>query len=177
MNFELRRIVTGCDSEGRSVVVVDGPPADSVPGGYLQAIWTADGGPIDRTDGTDRGAGPIVLAPPAGGSKVCWFVVPPRDPAISDGELRRRLAERFAAIGAADAQPDTSRHPAMHQTGTIDYVVLLSGRLTLLLDDDERELEPFDVVVQRGTNHAWINKGTEPALAVAVLIDAAFNEG
>ncbi len=55
---------------------------------------------------------------------------------------------------------------------TIDYVVLLSGRVTLLLDEDERDLEPFDVVVQQGTNHAWINKTTEPALLCAILIDA-----
>ena len=44
--------------------------------------------------------------------------------------------------------------------------------MTLLLDEDERDLKPFDVVVQRGTNHAWINKGTEPALLIAVLMDA-----
>lgn len=175
MAFELRRIVTGLDAAGRSVAVVDGPAGNSVPGGFLQAIWSEDGRRIDPGDPSDRGAGPIALAPPAGGSRFFWFVVPPHDPAMSDEELERRLARRYAAIGASDARPDTSRHPAMHRTKTVDYVVLLSGRLTLLLDDDERELEPFDVVVQRGTNHAWINKGSEPALAVAVLIDADFD--
>ncbi len=63
----------------------------------------------------------------------------------------------------------------MHQTPTVDYIILLSGRVTLLLDDDECELQPFDVVVQRGTNHAWINKGNEPALLIAVLIDSEVN--
>ena len=46
--------------------------------------------------------------------------------------------------------------------------------MTLLLDQEERELKPFDVVVQRGTNHAWINKGSEPALLAAILFDAKF---
>jgi len=60
----------------------------------------------------------------------------------------------------------------MHTTRTVDYVILLSGRVTLLLDKGEVELKPFDVVVQRGTNHGWVNRGTEPALFAAVLIDA-----
>ena len=60
----------------------------------------------------------------------------------------------------------------MHKTRTVDYIILLSGRVTLLLDDDEADLEPFDVVVQRGTNHAWVNHGEETALLIAVLIDA-----
>ena len=60
----------------------------------------------------------------------------------------------------------------MHKTKTIDYIILLEGNVTLLLDDDEVQLKPFDVVVQRGTNHAWINNGSEPALFIAVLIDA-----
>jgi quercetin dioxygenase-like cupin family protein len=60
----------------------------------------------------------------------------------------------------------------MHKTRTIDYVVLLSGEVTLLLDKGEVDLKPFDVVVQRGTNHAWVNKGKDPALIAGVLIDA-----
>ena len=60
----------------------------------------------------------------------------------------------------------------MHKTRTVDYVILLSGEVTLLLDRGEVDLKPFDVVVQRGTNHAWVNKGKEPALIAAVLVDA-----
>jgi mannose-6-phosphate isomerase-like protein (cupin superfamily) len=66
----------------------------------------------------------------------------------------------------------TSRHPGMHKTRTIDYVVLLSGEVTLLLDKGEVDLKPFDVVVQCGTSHAWVNNGKEPALIAAVRIDA-----
>ena len=54
----------------------------------------------------------------------------------------------------------------------IDYIILLSGDVTLLLDEDEVRLKPFNDVVQRGTNHAWVNNGDEPALLIAVLIDS-----
>ncbi len=60
----------------------------------------------------------------------------------------------------------------MHTTRTVDYIIVLSGRVTLLLDKGEVELKPFDVVVQRGTNHGWVNRGTEPAVMAAILIDA-----
>ena len=78
----------------------------------------------------------------------------------------------FNQIGAAHHRIDTSKHPAMHKTETIDYIILLKGDVTLILDEDEVDLKPFDVVVQRGTNHAWHNNGNEPALLIAVLIDS-----
>ena len=64
----------------------------------------------------------------------------------------------------------------MHKTKTIDYIILLKGDVTLLLDNDEVRLKPFDVVVQRGTNHAWVNNGEEPALLIAVLIDSEIQD-
>jgi quercetin dioxygenase-like cupin family protein len=61
----------------------------------------------------------------------------------------------------------------MHLSSTVDYIVLLRGRVKLVLDKDETVLNPFDVVVQRGTNHAWVNLEETPALLLAVLIDAS----
>ena len=78
----------------------------------------------------------------------------------------------FASIGAESALVGTTRHPGMHTTHTVDYIILLSGKVTLLLDEGEVDLEPFDVVVQRGTNHAWVNRSDEPALLAGILIDA-----
>jgi mannose-6-phosphate isomerase-like protein (cupin superfamily) len=112
------------------------------------------------------------LEPPAGGSVSRFFQLAPEDKTLTPRELEERTAAMFAAIGGAHCRIDTTRHPSMHATRTIDYVVLLSGRVTLLLDKGEVELKPFDVVVQRGTNHGWVNRGTEPALLAAVLIDA-----
>ena len=81
-------------------------------------------------------------------------------------------AQAFENVGAAHHRIDTSRHPAMHKTETIDYIILLKGDVTLILDEEEVDLKPFDVVVQRGTNHAWVNNGNEPALLIAVLVDS-----
>jgi quercetin dioxygenase-like cupin family protein len=60
----------------------------------------------------------------------------------------------------------------MHKTDTIDYIILLEGDVTLILDKEEVVIKPHDVVVQRGTNHAWVNNGNNPALLIAVLIDS-----
>ncbi|MCF8467726.1 MAG: cupin domain-containing protein [Sneathiella sp.] len=168
--FDLRRIVTGHNAKGRSEITLDGPPSRRI--GNLRDIWNEEGHKVDSHDVSDRGAMPVNLSPVANGSNFRWFAVQPADPSISEEEMRKIVKDRFAAMGAAHEQPDTTRHPAMHKTGTIDYIILLSGEVTLLLDDDETDLKPFDVVVQRGTNHAWVNKGTEPALLCAILIDA-----
>jgi quercetin dioxygenase-like cupin family protein len=60
----------------------------------------------------------------------------------------------------------------MHRTQSVDYIVLLKGEVTALLDIGEVEMKPFDVLIQRGTNHGWVNYGEEPALLMAVLVDA-----
>ena len=64
----------------------------------------------------------------------------------------------------------------MHKTETIDYIILLKGDVSLLLDEEEVRLQPFDTVVQRGTNNAWVNHGNEPALLIAVLIDTELKD-
>ncbi len=172
-----RRIVTGHNAQGKSVIVIDGPPGNLIErdAGGLAEIWNTDGGAVDSRDAVDRAGGRVQLSPPTGGSRFRWFQIAPNDPALSMEELESRTARAFEAIGAAHERPDTTIDPRMHQTPTVDYIILLSGRVTLLLDDDECELQPFDVVVQRGTNHAWINKGNEPALLIAVLIDSEVN--
>ena len=60
----------------------------------------------------------------------------------------------------------------MHRTETIDYVIVLAGELEMRMDDSTVKLKAGDVLVQRGTNHAWINRGTEPARVAFILIDA-----
>ena len=94
----------------------------------------------------------------------------PKD--ISVDILNEMAESAFSRIGAAHHRVDVTKHPAMHKTDTIDYIVLLKGDVTLILDEEEVKIKPFDVVVQRGTNHAWVNNGTEPALLIAVLIDS-----
>jgi quercetin dioxygenase-like cupin family protein len=59
----------------------------------------------------------------------------------------------------------------MHLTQTIDFIVIIEGKVRLILDNDERLLGPGDVVVQRGTNHAWVCESEAPAMFVAILIE------
>ena len=73
-------------------------------------------------------------------------------------------------MDAGDAQPDVGHDPGMHKTPSTDYIILLSGTITLVLGKTEHDLEPFDEVVQRATNHAWVSRRTEDALLIAVLV-------
>lgn len=170
----MRRIVTGHDEEGKSIISIDGPPARSIGEevGGLFELWNTDGNSIDTLDSLDRADQDIILSPPEGGTKFRYFQINPTPEGIPMEMMQEIAADAFEKIGAAHHRIDTSRHPAMHKTETIDYIILLKGDVTLILDKEEVTLEPFDVVVQRGTNHAWVNNGTEPALLIAVLIDS-----
>ncbi len=117
-----------------------------------------------------------MLSPPNGGTKFRYFQINPTPEGVPADLIEAATAEAFEKMGAAHHRVDTTRHPAMHKTKTIDYIILLKGDVTLLLDNEEVDLKPFDVVVQRGTNHAWVNNGNEPALFIAVLIDSDLKE-
>jgi mannose-6-phosphate isomerase-like protein (cupin superfamily) len=171
MSHKFRRIITGHNAAGKSVISIDDGPAVNMQDALLE-IWHTDGESVDSRETADRGLGPVLLSPPKNGVKFRWFVVPPIDPNTSEDDMRAYFDDAFASIGAAGDRPDTSRNPGMHKTKTVDYIILLSGRAKLVLDEDETDLEPMDVVVQRGTNHAWVCTGTEPAVFCAVLIDA-----
>lgn len=164
-----RRIVTGVDEHGLSCVVSDG----------IVAPGDISGTNFWRTDGTappmslSGGAGPFAFVPPPGGSTFRIFALPPA-PAVPDpAGLAAFAAALQAAIGIPGSEGRSRRHPLMHVTPTLDYVMLLSGRVELLLDQgDPVHLAPFDVVIQRGTAHAWLNTGAEPAVFLAVMTRA-----
>src|SRR5262249_40304189 len=108
-----------------------------------------------------------------GGTMFRFFQIAPEknEAGLSPEERDRRMGKMFAAAGS-DARTRTGQHPSMHKTSSVDYIVLLKGEVTALLDVGEVEMRPFDVLIQRGTNHGWVNHGAEPALLVAVLVDA-----
>jgi hypothetical protein len=155
--------VTGHDSDGKSIVIIDGPPTP------FGALWFTEAAPAGNAGVGDAAQMVRKLEPPLGGTIFRCAVIPPEDPSIPAEERERTTARLFAQMDATHCRTDTSRHPGMHKTRTIDYVVLLSGEVTMLLDKGEVNLKPFDVVVQRGT---WVNKGKEPAVLAAVLVDA-----
>ena len=170
----MRRVITGHNEKGRSIVTLDGPPARSIGEdvGGLFELWNTDGEDVISTDVNDRADQDIILSPSGGGTKFRYFQINPLPEGVPEDMLQEIAADAFKKVGAAHHRVDTSKHPAMHKTDTIDYIILLKGDVTLVLDDEEVDLKPFDVVVQRGTNHAWVNNGTEPALLIAVLIDS-----
>lgn len=173
----MRRVITGHDENGKSIVVLDGPPARSIGEdvGGLFELWNTDGNMINTTDKIDRADSEIILSPPSNGSKFRYFQINPTPEGVPMDVMQDMAAEAFEKIGASHHRVDTTKHPAMHKTDTIDYIILLKGDVTLILDQEEVDIKPFDVVVQRGTNHAWVNNGSEPALLIAILIDSDLN--
>ena len=174
----MRRIITGHNAEGQSVITIDGPPARSLSEneGGLYELWNTDGNEINTLDDIDRADSEVLLSPPVGGTKFRYFQINPTPEGVPADLIEAATAAAFEKMGAAHHRVDTTRHPAMHKTKTIDYIILLKGDVTLLLDEEEVDLKPFDVVVQRGTNHAWVNNGSETALFIAVLIDSDLKE-
>lgn len=172
----MRRVVTGETENGRSLVMVDGPPSGEIgaPGlGGLYEIWCeALGETLDPNDARDRGEATPILSPANGNVKVRWFVVEPPPEGIAPEAIKAAACERFAAFGAEHELRDQDRHPAMHQTATLDIICLISGEASLVLDDSETRLKPGQIVIQRGTSHAWTAHGG-PALFLAVLIARA----
>jgi hypothetical protein len=172
-NPSVRRVVTGTDSRGRSHVLMDGNPT-RVFGGFLTQVWVTDRVPASNVGTRDNADRPQRLEPPTGGAQIVHFAVAPQSESASvpPAELEKATAAGFEALGGSQARVDTSRNVGMHKTKTVDYVILLSGEVDLLLDDGEVHLKPFDIVIQRGTNHAWVNRGTETAQLVGILLDA-----
>ena len=141
----VRRIVTGHNREGLAVIKHDKvfePEPVAHPGAAFAKLWVTNTSPADNTDENDGAARASGLT--AAGGTVLRIV---------------------------DMAPG-HRSP-MHKTNSVDYGIVLEGKIAMELDGGEQtELKPGDVVVQRGTNHAWINVGTSWARMAFVLIDA-----
>jgi hypothetical protein len=165
-----RRIVTGLNAAGKSAIVQDAEMPRGMYGGA--DFWLTDSSPASLPADGDPQARPPRLEPPSNGTLFRFFEIPPEDPSLSPEQLEALIAQLFAATAGSHCRVDTTRHPLMHTTRTVDYVVLLRGEVTLLLDDGEVALQPFDVVIQRGTNHSWVNRGKTAALLAAVLVDS-----
>ena len=167
------RIVTGHDERGMSRVMIKGklPQIIELPNGLVGEAWVSGPPPFDNgAVDDDLAANPLQILPHSGGSAFRFFTLMPYDDSFSEEELQRRGAQALEAMGGSSRDQDTSRHAEMHKTDSLDYVMLLKGTATLIMEEVEVELKPFQVVVQRGTNHAWVNRGAETALLAAVVI-------
>jgi quercetin dioxygenase-like cupin family protein len=142
----VRRVVTGHDADAKSVILSDEPAPQFHDRQMFAEIWNTAGAPASIT--ADERHEPndraLQLAPPANGTIIRTVDMPP------------------------------GHRSAMHRTQTIDYGIVLQGQVYLVLDDSETLLQPGDIVVQRGTNHAWDNRSDAPARMVFILIHAEF---
>lgn len=170
----MRRVITGDDSQGNSVIIIDGGPSSTMGDpdlGGLFEIWEdAASGLLDPKSNEDLGAVKPVLGPRKGNVQIRWFVVTPMPEGVPKSQLDEAVRERFASFDGAHHIIDQTRHPAMHETHSMDIICLLQGDVSLILEGSETRLKPGQVVIQRGTNHAWQAHGG-PALLLAVLID------
>lgn len=170
----MRRVITGENADGKSVVIVDGPPSGEIGdpnlGGLFEIWHEAVSGAVDKRDRADRGETKPILSPADGKVKVRWFVIAPAPEGAPPDMVKQIVRERFAEFGAEHELTNQDRHPAMHKTETLDIICLISGEASLILDNEERRLKPGNIVIQRGTSHGWTAHGG-PALFLAVLID------
>ncbi len=177
----IRRVVTGHDRDGKAVIASDGAPPtvvelSAIPGTIFHEIWSTEGAPAPVGNGADPSLGPIVLPPPRLGTRIRFVDIPPdTEDFLREGAARMRAA--FDEIGDAHASTvkPNSPHPLMHRTESIDYGVVISGEMTLVLDRAETLLHEGDVVIQRGTNHAWANRSGRVCRMLFVLVDGRFD--
>jgi quercetin dioxygenase-like cupin family protein len=143
----IRRVVTGHDESKVAKVLIDGTAKNDrgEPGRSRVLMWCTDGAPTDIAVGEgieDMGVRMLGTAPPPRGTRFTINDIPPGAPGV------------------------------MHRTETVDYCIVLAGEVDMDMDDSSVRLKAGDVVIQRGTNHSWVNRGTEPARIAFVLIDA-----
>ena len=143
--MEVTRVVTGHDANGRSRVLIDdiaSNPTSRRPGHDSRLVWVTDAAPASYDGNEDAGARMVGRPPP----------------------------ERGTLIRVLEIQPGVAAEP--HFTETIDYVIVMSGEMDMVLDTEIVKLRAGDVLVQRGTRHNWVNHGPEPCRFAAMLIDA-----
>ena len=182
----MKRVVTGHSADGKSIFVSEGEPPDiitleHVPGVEMRELWATGLDPRVPCAPGEPTSGRASLVPGPGETCFRLFVTPPMAAiaqAMGDGADLDAVQEEMARKMPGLAEALEMDNPGMHATDTVDYIVVISGEMSLELDDGQTvELKPGDSVVQNGTRHAWRNFGTEPCVAVAVMIGATRTGG
>ncbi|TMV88624.1 cupin domain-containing protein [Thioclava sp. BHET1] len=178
----VRRVVTGHDETGKAIVLSDGAPPTVIrpphqPGLAFHELWHTDQSPAPVTFSESEPTYRYTeTAPPPNGTIIRMVDIPPEG---QDGpDFDKDTAEAlFAQVGLAENADHTipGRHPLMHRTESVDYGIVLEGQIVLLLDEEEVVLEQGDMVVQRGTIHAWTNRTNEITRMLFILTDGAFD--
>ena len=144
MTWNIRRVVTAHDENGRAVVAID-ELCRNIRSGRPRhqscVVWSTGSVPADNSDSEDGGARSVASTDPNG----TVFRIVRYEPGVA---------------------------PRHHRTESIDYAVVMSGEIDMELDGAVVHLRAGDVLVQRGTIHDWINNGTEACVIAFVLIAA-----
>ena len=168
-----RRVVTGHDARGRSVVLMDGESPysfflEKAGGLQLTEMWETSSSPADNSGAKDAADHERRIGPVGSGTVFRIIEYPP-----DSVRLKTLDPDAFySGMGAKAAEGAERRHPGMHRTHTLDYCVVLSGEIFAVLDEGEVLLRAGDCLVQRGTRHAWSNRSEEPCIVAFVLVAA-----
>jgi mannose-6-phosphate isomerase-like protein (cupin superfamily) len=172
-----RRIVTIDREPGKSSLVSDGPAPDvrsdpARPGYACARLWVTDSTPAKIVFETLHL--PHTLEPPARGS-VCRVETFPPDDTWKGKVGGAQVQAYYRAMGSpgASAYSPLAPHPYMQKTRTLDFCIVLEGEIVLVLDTQEVALKSGDIVVQRGTSHAWSNRSAKPAVVAIASHDGA----
>jgi mannose-6-phosphate isomerase-like protein (cupin superfamily) len=173
--MDIRCVVTGQNTSGKSIFVRDAPVAPVtlalLPGFEFHRLWGSESAVQLPSDGT--APPPPGYFPPKNGFRFGFFTVPPEadselapaDLAAAFGELREKLPGMAEVL-----EPE---NPGMHTTDTVDFDVVISGEVYLVLDDGfEVLLKAGDCVVQNGTRHAWRNRSGSNCVIAVTLVGA-----
>ena len=147
MNNKVRRIVTGSNNEGKSIILIDGEaanPRELMPGLRIADIWTTEIAPAVNTGNEDMGAREFMFPPPSG------------------------TIFRYMEIDPGHGVDA----PGWHASDTVDYIVIIKGEIYCLLDEGEVLLKAGDLLVQRGINHAWVNRSSETCSIAGAMLSA-----
>lgn len=174
MPERFRRVVTGHDAQGRSVIVADGESPHSyflekAGGLQLTELWETALAPADNSGDADAADHARRIEPVGCGTVFRYIEYPPDSVRLKT----IRPEEYYPSMGVAHgADGAKGRHPGMHKTDTIDYAIIIRGEIYAVLDDGEVLLRAGDCLIQRGTRHAWSNRTNEPCVIAFVLVAA-----
>ena len=173
MSLPVRRVVTGHNAEGKSIIWKDSASPQSLepmPQLHLHELWETTA-PANNTGDTDTAIRENRIEPHDPAGAIFRFVDFP--PASVYEDIDVDVAAGFAEMGSADTHDADSDIPGMHETQTTDFAIVVRGEVWAVMEAGETKLEAGDVLIQRGTNHAWSNRSDEVARVAFILIGAA----
>ncbi len=176
---KVKRFITGHNAAGKSILIGDDPahnvsiPAPMVPELAMTNLWVTQQAPANAHGNPDPTDGPMPLAPPRNGT-IFRIVEFPPDASFMSKLSQQVLDDAWDNIGHEQKPNENTKppHPFMHKTDTVDYAIVLSGEIYLILDESEHLMQTGDVAIQRATNHAWSNRSDQSCRVAFVLIDA-----